>query len=68
MSKPKNINVDSHFIQETKMLAKIVTPYIKSKDQVGDIFTKVVHKAIFEHLCSTSLALKISMLQLEGKC
>lgn len=34
------------------MCCAVVTPYIKSEDQVGDIFTEVVYKGTFLHLCS----------------
>ena len=48
----KHIEVDCHFIRESVMAGEIVTPHIKSEDQVGDIFTKAVHKGIFQYLCS----------------
>lgn len=34
------------------MNGEIVTPYIKSEDQIGELFTKAVHKSSFHHLCS----------------
>lgn len=48
----QHIEVDCHFIREQLMSGAVVTPYIRSEDQVGDIFTKAVYKGTFLHLCS----------------
>ena len=37
----KHIEVDCHFIPYMIMQKQIVTLYVKSKDQLGDIFTKL---------------------------
>lgn len=34
------------------MNIEIITPYIKLQDQIGDLFTKMVHRSSFFHLCS----------------
>ena len=38
----KHIEVDCHFIRDLLMRKQIVTPYIGSDDQLGDIFTKLL--------------------------
>lgn len=38
----KHIEVDCHFIRGLLMRKQIVTPYIGSDDQLGDIFTKLL--------------------------
>lgn len=43
----KHIEVDCHFIIEIIASKEVITPYIESEDQIGDIFTKAVHKGIF---------------------
>lgn len=48
----KHIEVDCHFIRE-KILNKIIeTPYIRSSDQLADIFTKALAKGVFEEIMS----------------
>ncbi|GAV63790.1 hypothetical protein CFOL_v3_07308 [Cephalotus follicularis] len=48
----KHIEVDCHFIPE-KIQGKIIeTPYIRSKDQLADIFTKALSKNIFQEFAS----------------
>ncbi|KAJ3688051.1 hypothetical protein LUZ61_017215 [Rhynchospora tenuis] len=36
----KHIEVDCHFIRERVQAKEIETPYVKSSDQLADIFTK----------------------------
>ena len=45
--KTKHIEIDCHFIREVVMTEEIVSPYIMSEDQIGDLFTKVMHKSPF---------------------
>jgi Reverse transcriptase (RNA-dependent DNA polymerase) len=46
----KHIEVDCHFVRE-KVLNKVIeTAYIRSADQIADIFTKPLTKGIFEAL------------------
>jgi Reverse transcriptase (RNA-dependent DNA polymerase) len=48
----KHIDVDCHFVRE-KILNKVIkTAYIRSTDQIADIFTKPLAKGIFEVLKS----------------
>ena len=48
----KHIEVDCHFIREKIMNKVIETAYIRSADQIADIFTKPLPKGIFEALKS----------------
>jgi Reverse transcriptase (RNA-dependent DNA polymerase)/Integrase core domain/gag-polypeptide of LTR copia-type/GAG-pre-integrase domain len=48
----KHIEVDCHFIRE-KILNKVIeTPYIRSSNQLADIFTKALTKGTFEEIMS----------------
>ena len=44
----KHIEVDCHFIREKIQSKEIETPYVKSKDQLEDIFTKGLEPKLFE--------------------
>jgi hypothetical protein len=44
----KHIEVDCHFIWDLLMHKQIVTPYIHSDDQVGDILTKLSPHTSFQ--------------------
>lgn len=46
----KHIEVDCHFVREKILNKVIVTAYIRSSDQIADIFTKPLAKGIFEPL------------------
>ena len=39
-------------MRECDEAREVISPHIKFEDHVGYIFTKVVHKSIFLHLCS----------------
>lgn len=38
----KHIEVDCHFIRDKIFSREISTPYVRSADQLADVFTKVV--------------------------
>jgi len=44
----KHIEVDCHFIREKVQSKEIETPYVKSGDQLADIFTKGLDPGVFE--------------------
>jgi ssRNA-specific RNase YbeY (16S rRNA maturation enzyme) len=44
----KHIEVDCHFVREKIQTKKIKTPFMRSKDQVTDIFTKELEPRPFE--------------------
>lgn len=53
----KHIEVDCHFIREKVQQGLIVTGFVRSGDQMADIFTKALSGARVEYLCS-----KLSMI------
>jgi len=46
----KHIEVDYHFIQEKIQVKEIKTPFVKSGDQLADIFTKELYINAFENI------------------
>ena len=48
----KHIEVDYHFIKEVVMKGEFCNPYIKSIEQLEDLFTKTMPKVVFSYLCS----------------
>lgn len=40
----KHIEVNCYFVKEKVQSRKIKTPFVKSKEQLTDIFTKTLHK------------------------
>jgi hypothetical protein len=44
----KHIEVDCHFVREEVQSKKIETPYVKSGDQLADMFTKGLNPGVFE--------------------
>lgn len=63
----KHVEIDRHFINEKLDEEIIKIPFVRSKDQLADILTKVVRT---ENLKETLCKLGIGALtaQLEGKC
>ena len=48
----KHIEVDCHFIRDLIRSGKIVTPHVRSEDQLADILTKPLGPSIFQNLCN----------------
>ena len=48
----KYIEVDCHFNRDLLMKKQIVTPFVRSVDQLGDILTKPLARASFHQLPS----------------
>jgi hypothetical protein len=48
MSEQKYIELDCHFIREKNQSKEIETPYVKSEDQLADIFTKELNSKPFQ--------------------
>ncbi|KAJ4771955.1 Copia protein [Rhynchospora pubera] len=46
----KHIEVDCHFIREKVQAKEIETPYVGSKDQLADVFTKALDKGSFQKI------------------
>ena len=63
----KHVEVDRHFIRERIDSKELVLPYMKSEDQVADIFTKALPATPFERNVS-KLGMFDMYAQLEGEC
>ena len=55
----KHFEVDCHFIRDLLMRQQIVTPYVRSDDQLGDILTKPL-----AHVSFWCLSFKLDMFNL----
>jgi hypothetical protein len=58
--------VDYHFIREKNHSKKIKTPFVKSKDQVADIFIKELEPISFEENSNKLRLIDIYNLNLRG--
>ena len=47
-----HIEVNCRFIRDLMIKKQIVTPYVWSEDQLGDILTKPLARSLFSVLCS----------------
>lgn len=47
-SRTKYVKVDYHFVYEQVALGSLVTQFVSSKNQVADIFTKLLPPAQFQ--------------------
>ena len=57
----KQIEIDGHFVHEKFQLGLISTGYVKSGEQLGDIFTKSLSGDWLSYLCN-----KLGMINLRG--
>ena len=48
----KHIEVDCHFIRDMVMRKQIVTSFVRSNNQLGDIFTRSLNKWPFYDICN----------------
>ena len=48
----KHIDIDCHFIREKIELGLISTRYVKTEEQLGDIFTKALNEDRVSYLCN----------------
>ena len=48
----KHIKIDCHFVCEKIQLGLISTGYVKTEEQLGDIFTKVLNGDRVSYLCN----------------
>jgi hypothetical protein len=44
----KHIEVDCHFVREKNQSSEIETPFVKSDDQLADVFTKGLDPGLFQ--------------------
>jgi len=63
--KTKHVKLDKHSINEKIEDSSIELPFVKSEDQLADIFTKAVTGKTFTRVLS-KLSLMISLLTLRG--
>ncbi|CAM8883002.1 unnamed protein product [Rhodiola kirilowii] len=47
----KHIEIDCHFVREKLQLGLITTGYMKTEDQLGDLFTKALNGTRIDYLC-----------------
>ena len=55
----KHIEIDCHFVREKIQLGLISTGYVKTGEQLGDIFTKALSGDRVSYLCN-----KLSMIDI----
>ena len=48
----KHIEIDFHFVREKIQLGLICTAYVKTGEQLGDIFTKPLSRDRVSYLCN----------------
>ena len=48
----KHIEIDCHFVREKIQLDLISTGYVKTGEQLGDIFTKALNRDKVSYLCN----------------
>ena len=48
----KHLEIDCHFVHEKTQLGLISTGYMKTEEQLGDIFTKALNGDQVSHLCN----------------
>ena len=48
----RHIKAKYHFTRERQDMGELQVAYVRSADNVADIFTKAVSRPIFEYLCS----------------
>jgi hypothetical protein len=62
----KYIELDCHFVREKIQAKKIETPFVRSEDQLADIFTKGLELKPFDKLTSKLGLIDIYMSNLRG--
>ncbi|CAN6447253.1 unnamed protein product [Victoria cruziana] len=63
----KHVEIDRHFVREKIDSKELILSYIKTEDQIADVFTKGLYSGGFErNICK--LAIFDIYVQLEGEC
>jgi hypothetical protein len=62
----KHIEVDCHFIRDKMQSGEIETPFIKSQEQLADIFTKALNKSTFDNILSKLGSINLFESNLRG--
>ena len=58
----KHIEIECHFVREKIQLGLISTRYVKTREQLGDIFTKPLSGDRVSYLCNKLSMIKIYAL------
>ncbi|GKF76443.1 cysteine-rich receptor-like protein kinase 8, partial [Tanacetum coccineum] len=67
-ARTKHIEVDCHFVRDQLKSGKINPSYVNTKEQLADVFTKVVTVEQHNKLLSKLGVVKQTNSQLEGEC
>ena len=51
-ARTKHIEMDYHFIREKVVRGQLLTQFVRSKDQLTDIYTKALTNGFFPGFCS----------------
>ena len=64
----KHIEIDCHHVREKVLSGEITTEFVKSEDQLADMFTKSLKSSRVNYICNKLGSFTISMIRLEGEC
>ncbi|KAK8951996.1 hypothetical protein KSP39_PZI003390 [Platanthera zijinensis] len=57
--RPKHVEIDRHFVKDHLEKGNLVTPFVHSRDQLADVFTKGLGRDVFfdniHRLCMTDI-------------
>jgi hypothetical protein len=62
----KHIKVDCHFVRDKVHSEEIETPFVRSQEQLADIFTKALDKSTFESILSKLCSINLFESNLRG--
>ena len=62
----KHIEVDCHFVRDKVQSGEIETPFVRSQEQLADIFTKALDKPTFESILSKLGSINLFESNLRG--
>jgi hypothetical protein len=62
----KHIEVDCHFVRDKVHSGEIETPFVRSKEQLADIFTKALDKTTFKSILSKLGSINLFESNLRG--
>jgi hypothetical protein len=62
----KHIEFDCHFVRDKVQSGEIETPFIKSQEQLADIFTKALNKSTFDNILSKLGSINLFESSLRG--
>jgi tRNA(Glu) U13 pseudouridine synthase TruD len=62
----KHIKVDCHFVRDKVHSGEIETPFVRSQEQLADIFIKALDKSTFESILSKLCSINLFEFNLRG--